>query len=300
MKILNFGSLNFDYVYKVNHFVQEGETIAASNRNEFCGGKGLNQSIALSKAGAHVYHAGCCGADGTRLIQILKENHVDIRYVEQCSEPTGHAIIQLTPEGKNCIMIYGGANQSVTKEHIDHVFNDFGAEDILLLQNETSCRDYAIERAHDLGMYVVLNPSPISDDLLQSNALKKVDMFILNEVEGYELTHKKEPKEICGCLREKYQNCSIVLTLGEHGVIFDSKNQRLIQKALKVSHVVDTTAAGDTFTGYFLSRLSEGNPVSDALLTACRASAIAITRRGASDSIPVASEVELFAENEKK
>ena len=111
MKILNFGSLNIDYVYSLNHFVQKGETITSDKLNVFAGGKGLNQSIALSRAGGNVYHAGAIGADGVFLEEVLNEAGVDTRFLMKCEDVrTGNAIIQKDRGGDNCIILYGGAN----------------------------------------------------------------------------------------------------------------------------------------------------------------------------------------------
>lgn len=290
-KILNFGSLNLDFVYKVEHFVCEGETTSALSRQEFCGGKGLNQSIALSRAGANVFHMGSVGVDGEALVEKLRKNNVDVTCVRTSEQPTGHAIIQVDTQGKNCILIYGGANRFITEAQIDKCLKRFTRGDILLLQNETNCRDYMINAAHQMGMYVVLNPSPIDRDLIQSRAISNVDMLILNEVEGYQITQKHQPSEICMKLREMFPNCSVVLTLGSQGVVYYSQDVFLSQEAFKVNDVVDTTAAGDTFTGYFLASMLRGESVSCALKIACKASAVAVTRSGASDSIPYINEI---------
>lgn len=148
MKILNFGSLNIDYVYSVDHFVQKGETISSSQMNIFSGGKGLNQSVALGRAGAKVFHAGRIGKDGEFLVEQLKEAGVNTDLVvvdEDCS--TGHAIIQNDAEGDNCILLYGGANQRITKEQIDAALEQFDAGDYLVLQNEISNLPYLMEKA---------------------------------------------------------------------------------------------------------------------------------------------------------
>ena len=105
MKVLNFGSLNLDYVYQVDHMVQAGETLSSIDRKVFCGGKGLNQSIALARAGAQVYHAGLIGPEGEILVDILKEANVNVELVGQIEEATGHAMIQVDPSGQNCISL---------------------------------------------------------------------------------------------------------------------------------------------------------------------------------------------------
>ena len=139
MKVLCFGSLNIDYVYHVPHFAGGGETLAAASLSRFSGGKGLNQSIALARAGLEVRHAGAVGRDGLFLLEELREAGVRTESVEVLEDArTGHAIIQRTPSGENCILLYGGANRRITREQIDRVLSDFGPGDALALQNETS------------------------------------------------------------------------------------------------------------------------------------------------------------------
>lgn len=184
MKVLNFGSINIDYVYKVDHFVQKGETISSSNLSIFSGGKGLNQSIALSRAGADVYHAGVVGIDGTFLIEQLKEAKVNTDYIYiSDSIRTGNAIIQNDKKGDNCILLYGGANKSITSEMINKTLSYFKKDDWLVLQNEINEIPYIVEKAHEIGMKIVLNPSPMNDAIFDIN-LNYVDCFIMNEIEA--------------------------------------------------------------------------------------------------------------------
>lgn len=291
MKILNIGSLNIDYVYSVDHAVRPGETISASGRQVFCGGKGLNQSIALARAGANVYHAGKIGQDGLFLREILSENGVNVEYTKVVDDiSTGHAIIQVDTKGQNCIVIYGGANTSITKSEIDEILSNFDAGDLLLLQNEISNVEYAIEKAHEKGMKIALNPSPIGN-LASSDMLKYIDWFILNEVEGFEISGEKNGKDICMKLLERYPDSKVVLTLGKQGCIYyDGEN--FCEHGIYNVKVVDTTAAGDTFTGYFLACIMEDMDVDKALTLASKASSIAVSRPGASASIPARDEVE--------
>lgn len=292
MKILSFGSLNLDYVYSLDHFVRGGETIASLKREEFCGGKGLNQSIALARAGAEVYHGGRVGLEGEVLKNRLRESGVDVSLTETLEGvATGHAIIQVDKTGQNCIIIYGGANRSMDEKDVNAMLEGFGEGDIILLQNETSMRDYAITKAAEKGMQVALNPSPIDEGLINSKALKHVKYFILNEIEGHELTGETEPQRICDGLLGRYPGCVVVLTLGKDGVMYsDGKN--VYSHGIYKVKAVDTTAAGDTFAGYFLACSSRGVSPDRAIAVASKASAIAVSRAGASDSIPTMAEVE--------
>lgn len=292
MRILNFGSLNIDYVYEVNHFVRSGETLASNKMEKFCGGKGLNQSLALARAGSNIYHAGCVGADGGMLIDILRGSSVDCSYIETLDEVTGHAIIQVDKNGENCIILYGGANSKITDKHIDNVLRDFEKGDYILLQNEINNLDIIIDKAYQIGLKIILNPSPISDDL-KKLPLNKVSYLILNEIEGKELTGKVEPEDILKELRSKYPECVFVLTLGSKGSVYDDKTKRCTQGIFKVD-VVDTTAAGDTFTGYFVHEITSGSAPEKALEVASKAAALAVSRMGAAPSIPTYKEVMTF------
>ena len=160
MRILNFGSLNLDYVYQVDHFVQPGETLSAQSRAVKAGGKGLNQSVALSRAGAAVCHAGCFGADGVVLKDLLEENGVDTAFLLPVPEAQGHTVIQVSPEGENCILLYGGSNRCIPEEHIRRVLGSFSRGDWLVLQNEINSLPLIVELASARGLQIVLNPSP--------------------------------------------------------------------------------------------------------------------------------------------
>ena len=285
MKILNIGSLNIDHVYRVDHVVAPGETLSSTELNLFCGGKGLNQSIAAARAGTQVWHAGKIGNDGAMLVSSLRECgvHTDLIQVSD-GIPTGHAIIQVDRHGQNCIIVHGGANTSITPEDIDGFLSHFSAGDIFLTQNEISSLPYALEQAKKKGMLVALNPSPIGD-LASSPALDWVDIFILNEVEGLQITGESDPQEICTALLRRYPRCKVMLTLGKSGCLYAEEGRRT-SHGIYDTAAVDTTAAGDTFVGYFLSGLCLGNSIEDILTTASKASAIAVSRAGASVSIP--------------
>ena len=290
MKILNFGSLNVDYVYQVDHILVGGETLASSERNTFCGGKGLNQSVSLAKAGAPVWHAGLIGDGGEILLDMLVENHVNTDFVKKIDGPCGHTVIQVDKNGQNGILLFGGSNRRLTKEFVDEVIGSFDAGDYILLQNEVNQLDYIIDRAFERGMKVVLNPSPF-DAYLQSCDLAKVSLFLINEIEGFQITGEKEPERILQKIHELYPQAETVLTLGSEGAVWSDGQKQVKQEAFKVK-AVDTTAAGDTFTGYFLTARMEGLPVGEALRLASRASSIAVTRPGAAGSVPLRNEVQ--------
>lgn len=290
MKVLNFGSLNYDFVYTVDHMVTPGETLASAHMDTFPGGKGLNQSVSLARAGVKVYHAGMVGEDGDFLLNVCRENGVDCSNIREIPGKSGHTIIQVDKSGQNCILLYGGSNRSMTKEFIDDVICKFEKGDLILLQNEINLMDYVIDRAYEQGMIVALNPSPY-DEAMEQCDLSKVTYFLMNEVEGGQITGEKEPKAILKAVLAKWPEAKVVLTLGKDGACYQDKNE-FCQRGIYKVKAVDTTAAGDTFTGYFLSAVLNGEPVEKALQIASKASAIAVTRNGATTSIPWRKEVE--------
>ena len=290
MKILNFGSMNIDYTYKVEHIVTPGETISSNGIEVFPGGKGLNQSVALAKAKAEVYHAGMIGKDGLFLKEVCEKSGVHTNYIKCIEERTGNAMIQVSEEGQNSIILFAGANRKNTKEYIKEVLKHFEKGDFLLLQNEINLLDYIINQAYEKGMMIILNPSPYNEKL-DSCDFKKISMLLLNEVEGAQVTGEKDEKKILVRLKELYPDMQVVLTLGKDGSVYQYKDQ-VYRQGIFSGQAVDTTAAGDTFTGYFISSILEGMPVDEGLKLAAKASAIAVSREGATASIPVKAEVE--------
>jgi ribokinase len=289
MKILNFGSLNIDYVYEVDHMVQPGETLRARSRQVFCGGKGLNQSTALANAGAEVYHAGIIGQDGSMLLEALNSAGADTTLVKIVEGESSHTFIQVNPEGQNSILFFADENLAVTEDFINEVISKFQSGDYILLQNELNNTPLIMQKAHERGLKIVFNPSPIQAAIL-SYPLQLVDIFLVNEIEGSLLSGKTMPDEILSALIKKYPGSHIILTLGEKGAYYAHKSKRVFQPAFQVE-AVDTTAAGDTFTGFFLAAFTKGETVEKSMKLAAKASSIAVTRRGAAPSIPKLSEV---------
>lgn len=289
MKVLNIGSMNLDYVYNVDHIIQPGETESTSGMNVFLGGKGINQSVALAKAGAQVYHAGMIGEEGQPFLDACSEYGVNAQYIRKIAGKTGHTIIQVDKNAQNSILLFGGANQMLTEEFVDEVLADFESGDILLLQNEVNKLPYIIEKAYEKGMQIALNPSPY-DDKLNEVDMKKISIFLLNEVEGGQITGLADPDEILAKMKEMFPHAKIVLTLGKDGAKYAQGEEIYHQPIFKVE-AVDTTAAGDTFTGYFLAGLMEGMSMPEILRMSAKASSIAVTREGAVPSIPYRAEV---------
>lgn len=290
MRILNFGSLNIDHVYRVDSFVQPGETKHSKAYMINSGGKGLNQSIAAAKAGSEVFHAGIIGRDGGFLVEKLQEAGVNTSLARSSDEVSGHAIIQVADSGQNCILLYGGTNQMLTEEYIDHTLDAFGNEGLVLLQNETNLVGEIIDKASRRGLKVALNAAPYSAEV-NTYPINKLDWLIVNEVEGSEVAQAPVDEHLLARLAEKFPRAGILLTLGSRGAQAYQNGRSFAINSCKVK-AVDTTAAGDTFSGYFLYGVLEGLTLPETLRLATTASALAVQRPGAADSIPTKAEVD--------
>lgn len=294
MNVVNFGSLNIDHVYAVDHFCRAGETIHTKSYTQNAGGKGLNQSIAVSRSGQKVHHAGLLGPEGTRLAELLSGSGVDLRYLKHTDVPQGHAVIQVQPDGQNCIFLYGGSNQAVTPQEIDEVLMQLNAGDYLLLQNEIANLTYLLRAAARRGLRIVLNASPISDELLNAD-LSGVDWLVVNEIECAAMAGCGDAQAGYETLKQRYPSLGILLTLGSEGSVSWKDGTEVRQCAYPVK-AVDTTGAGDTFMGYFVGCLAQGMERQTAMQYASMASAISVTRPGAAASIPLMDEVRAAVE----
>lgn len=295
MRIINFGSLNIDKVYQVEQFVRPGQTITAKDHAVAAGGKGLNQSLAAARAGAEVLHAGAIGAEGRFMADLLRESGADTSLLREVDGPSGHAVIEINAAGQNRIIVFGGANRSMTSEYIERVLDTAQPDDWVLLQNEVNLVPEIIRRAHEKGLRVVFNPSPMPENL-DALPLACVSLFMVNEIEAAQLAGtdvNADFEDTLTALRAKYPNASVVMTVGADGVLYDGEEGRFQLPAFKVK-AVDTTAAGDTFCGYFLAAVSAGKSVQTALQEASAASALAVSRTGAAPSVPTADEVREF------
>ena len=292
MKFLSYGSVNIDLVFTVDHVVQPGETLSSSSFFRSAGGKGANQSAALAKAGATVMHAGKIGPDGQFLVDLLAGYGVDTSLIRLYEGATGQALIQLDKHRQNAIVLYGGGNVQIKKEEIDESLALFGAQDMLVLQNEIVHTAYLIEQAKKRGMHVCLNTAPFDEKIL-GLPLHLVDILVVNEIEGAALAKTAKGAsftEVLDALVDAYPHSEIVLTVGKGGAYYGYQKVRLHEPIYDLP-VVDTTAAGDTFIGYFLTSRSIGHDCQQALRYACKASGLTVSRIGAMGSIPLASEV---------
>ena len=294
MKVLNFGSCNIDYVYSLDHIVTPGETESSLQLKIFPGGKGLNQSIAAARAGVAIFHAGCVGSDAQLLLDTLQASGVDTGYLRQVPEKNGHAIIQVSQEGENSIILYPGSNAMITDDLIDSVLENFEEGDILLLQNEINDVPRIMQKAYQKGLRIIFNPSPFNEEICQEN-LQYVTWLILNEVEAKGFSGCEDVHQTLAYFRAHYPQMKIMLTLGKNGCAYMDGENQWYQPAFPV-HAVDTTAAGDTFTGYFIAGIVGDMEPACILKLASAASAIAVTRNGAAPSIPKKEEVLEFLE----
>jgi ribokinase len=290
MRILNFGSLNIDYVHRVDHIARPGETITGRSLDVFAGGKGANQSVALARAGAEVWHAGMVGEDGRWLLDALTQAGIDVSLTAVHPQvKTGHAVIQVDDTGENAILLHGGANQVITQDQIDAAIKQFCSNDVLLVQNEVNDVPAIITAATDRGMEVCLNPAPMSADV-KDWPLDRVSLLIVNETEGEALCGEADPWAMLPKLMA-ITGGEVIVTLGSKGAIYANADEAIHQEAVE-AEAVDTTAAGDTFIGYYLARRAIGDTPEHALKIAAHAAALCVAKSGAADSIPLAAEVD--------
>lgn len=290
MKVLVFGSLNIDFIYKLEHIVMPNETIKSITCEVSAGGKGLNQAMAFAKTGLPVYIASNLGKNGQVLAYTLSSGNVDISLLNHVDEDSGEAIIQVDENGNNAIIVCGNCNEHITEEYIESVFSHFEKGDILVIQNEINNLDLIINTAKDKGIKLVFNPSPFNH-VIKTLPMNKIDYLFINEVEGKQLTGFEDEKSIVKHILKDYPDMKIVLTLGERGAVYADKNEYIYEPAKKVE-VVDTVGAGDTFTGYFIYGVESGKTIKESLQMAAIASSIVIGRHGAGNSIPTLYEVE--------
>jgi ribokinase len=293
MKFLVYGALNIDLIFSVDHIVIPGETERCASLEKSSGGKGSNQAAALAKAGMSVHLAGKIGNDGAYLLDILRGFGVNTDLVSVWEGNTGQALIQLDRNGQNAIVYYPGGNSAVVPEEIDRAIGAFERGDMLVLQNEIPHIGLMMRKAKERGLAICLNPSPC-DENIESLPLEMTDIFFVNEIEGASLAGIKggrcDPGTILEKLAARFPASEIVLTLGKEGALYGYGDTRE-SGAIVDYPVVDTTGAGDTFTGYFLAARARDFSVKDALGLACRAASIAVSRKGALRAIPGAGEV---------
>ena len=289
MRIYNLGSLNIDYVYEVDHFVSAGETLSSDKMQIFPGGKGLNQSVALARAGAEVIHGAVIGEDGGFLTEILSSAGVDTSRIETIPRRCGHAVIQVDKSGQNCILLYPGTNRCIDRRYTENFLFDAERDDILVVQNEISGLDIAFETASRKNMRIAFNPSPFHSDI-KKLPLSLVRWLFCNETEGEALFGSRDIREITERFITQIPDGDLILTLGKDGSVFKNR-EKFIAQPIFETKTVDTTAAGDTFLGYFLASVTKGESVERSMAVASKAASVAVSVKGASSSIPFLRDV---------
>ena len=289
MTIFNLGSINADHVYRVPHLPGHGETLAAQSLQTGLGGKGANMSVAAARAGSHVAHIGAVGKDGLWARDRLTEYGVDTRHIAALEIPTGHAIINVDDDGENAITLFSGANQEIAEDSISQALSDAKTSDIVVMQNETNAQGFCANTGSNLGFRVCYAAAPFDADAVKS-VLPLLDFLILNAVEAEQLEDALDTKI------EALRVLDIIVTLGSKGARWINTEQGIDKhfEALKVTPI-DTTGAGDTFTGYVLSGLDRGLTMPQSISLAMRAAALMVTRMGTADVIPDLEEVEEFS-----
>ncbi len=290
-KIFILGSLNMDLVITCPREIYQGETLHGSDFMTNRGGKGANQATACGKLGAEVYMGGCVGSDsfGAELIGGLKACGVNTEYIRAVDNVSSGVAVIIIIDHDNRIILDSGANSMVTEEDIDSLFVTAEEGDIFLtqLENPIDIVGYALRSAKEKGLVTVLNPAPC--DVSVSKYLQSVDFFIPNENELAAFTGEGSVETGARKLFAIGVR-NVIVTLGNKGYCFVN-GKEFINEACIEMDVVDTTAAGDTFCGAFVTRLAVGDTVAQALRFANKAAAITVTRRGAAQSIPTLDEV---------
>lgn len=286
MAIWNLGSINADFVYSVPHVPAPGETLASTKRQMFLGGKGTNMSVAAARAGARVNHIGAVGEDGRWAVERLLEYGVDTRNITVIGTETAQAIIMVDPHGENSIVLHPGANAEIPQATLQAALSEAETGDWLVIQNETNLQRTAASLGKRLGLQVAYAAAPFDAERVQA-VLPYLDFLILNAVEAEQLAQANGQSPADLPVRD------VIVTLGSEGADWYGAEGKQHFPAIKVTPV-DTTGAGDTFTGYVLAGLDRGMPMAQAIAQATKAGALMVTRHGTADVIPDLSEVQAF------
>ena len=295
-KIVVIGSMNADLVIHSPKMPVLGETLTGSNFQVNAGGKGLNQAVAISKLGGDVSFLGAVGNDsnGELLLDTLKQNNIRFNGFKTEKTPTGIAMITVV-DGNNFIILDSGANAELTPEVIENYSNLIAECEYCVMQLEIPVETVlkVCEIANESNTKIVLNPAPYKE--LPTSVFSKIDYIIPNEHEVRDLTNiypndeENTRKAILKLMEMDVKN--VIITLGERGCAYNSGDEIIFKSALK-TNVVDTTSAGDTFVGALISKLSQNETLENAITFATKASAITVSREGASKSIPYANEIQ--------
>lgn len=303
--ILVVGSLNMDLVATAKRLPQSGETVFGQSFATFPGGKGANQAVAAGKLGARVIMAGCVGSDvfGEALLHSLTESGVTSGCVRQVTGATGTALITVAESGDNMIVVVPGANESCAPQDVDAALAVLPEPGILLVQHEVppATVEYAVRAAKRTGWTVILNPAPAR--LLPAKLLSLVDIITPNETEaaaltGLPVTNPADAKLAAGRLLEQGVK-QVIITMGAQGAFYMTSASEAVIPPIAVT-AVDTTAAGDAYTGALAVALAEGQAMPAALRFAAAAAGLAVTRQGAQAALPWRGEVDRYLEDKER
>ena len=296
-KLVNLGSLCIDFVYSVPNIAREGETVSSLGQQQFPGGKGLNQSVSAALAGIAVHHHGSIGADGALLREALEGAGVNVDSILLSDSDSGRAFIQVDGSGSNAIVIDGGANRLITKTQMKAAFDTMGQADWLLLQNEINDLEEVIRQGADRDLKIALNLAPV-DQRIKDYPLDMLDLLIVNLVEGQAVSGTSDSGiALAEKISDLLPRTSVLLTEGKNGsILIDCSNRLRIETGSFNVEVVDETAAGDAFVGYFMAGLVESREMGLLLKEASAAGALAVSRHGAATSIPKRTDVQALLE----
>ena len=293
------GSLNMDLVVNVDTMPKPGQTIIGSNFKEVPGGKGANQAVAMARLNGNVSMIGKVGEDGfgQTLINSLKNDKVDTTYIQTAKGATGVALITVDKNAQNSIVVSPGANFEVKEEDIDNNIKAIENSDIVVLQLETPLNTikYALNKAKELNKYTILNPAPAVK--LDDEIIKNVDLLTPNETEleiisGVSIETEEDIQKAAQIMIEKGVK-ELIVTLGSKGSLYINKEKSMFKKAYKVE-AVDTTAAGDSYTGALAVALSQDKNIEDAMDFASKVGALSVLKEGAQSSLPTLEDVKNF------
>ena len=293
------GSLNMDLVVNVDTMPKPGQTIIGSNFKEVPGGKGANQAVAMARLNGNVSMIGKVGEDGfgQTLINSLKNDKVDTTYIQTSKGATGVALITVDKNAQNYIVVSPGANFEVKEDDIDNNIEAIKNSDIVVLQLETPLNTikYALNKAKELNKYTILNPAPAVK--LDDEIIKNVDLLTPNETEleiisGVSIETEEDIQKAAQIMIEKGVK-ELIVTLGSKGSLYINKEKSMFKKAYKVE-AVDTTAAGDSYTGALAVALSQDKGIEDAMDFASKVGALSVLKEGAQSSLPTLEDVKNF------
>lgn len=295
-KALVIGSVNIDSTFQLERLPVLGETILAHEKYKNIGGKGLNQAVALNRMGLNTTFMPAIGTDlaANSVIEYLENENLNKRIITKVNSDTGEAIIIVDKNGDNMIIPYLGANSLLSVEDIENNLDVFEDIDVCVLQLEIpiSTVEYIVNYCYKKNIKVVLNPAPASRDL-SWDLLKKVDYLIPNETEleiiaGQKVTFENL-EEIGQEAIAKGIN-KLIVTAGRYGAYYFDK-ETFFNVPVDIIEVVDSTAAGDTFIGAFVSKIVKNESPESAIKFANKAAGITISKKGAAESIPVYTDV---------